>query len=130
MDLWPSAVDCSRGFYNQGLAPRKRDRVSLNGCAPVCVNVLAKPVTNSVYHKAAMSLLPRQGSIPTGGCVGLRELSLQHVPSVLSLLHISSRMFPRTGAHLTPVPQISTPLSSPALYNALFTYPGWGPCAI
>lgn len=46
-------------------------------------SVLANPVTNSVYYKAAMSLLPSRGPSPTGGCVRLGELFLKHVLSLL-----------------------------------------------
>lgn len=60
--LWPTAVV----IYSQNPAPGKGDPVSLNSCAPVCVNVLANPVTNSLCYKAATSGLPGQGWIPTG----------------------------------------------------------------
>lgn len=50
--------------------------MSLNSCAPMCVNALANPVTNSVYYKAATRGLPGQGCVPTGVvCEAQRNIS-------------------------------------------------------
>lgn len=70
----------------------KRDPVSLNSWAAVCLNVLAKPVTNSVYYKAARSRLPGQGWIQLEWCVRLGELFLEfrHRTSLWSRLDFSS----------------------------------------
>lgn len=38
--------------------------MSLNSCAPACVNALANPVTNSMYYKAAACVLPSQNYVP------------------------------------------------------------------
>lgn len=77
----------------------KGDPVSLNNCAPVCVNVLANPVTNSVYYKAAMSWLPRQGCIPTGVvCKAQRRISW-------ILPHHLSLEWPRNFICLFPEPE-------------------------
>lgn len=77
-------------------------------------SVLANPVTNSVYYKAAMSLLPSRGPSPTGGCVRLGELFLKHV---LSLLWSSSHMFPELQS--PSLPSWFLPLRSPFLFSLL-----------
>lgn len=57
-DVWEPPLEHARCqlrwlIYSRNLAPPEGDPVSLNSCVPVCVNVPANPVTNSVYHKAA-----------------------------------------------------------------------------
>ena len=111
----------------------KRDPVSLNSWAAVCLNVLAKPVTNSVYYKAAMSRLPGQGWIQLERCVRLRELFLEfrHPTSLWSRLDFSSvcplhqsRLLRSPGPMLLlppPSPPGSLPLVSP--WVSLFTRP-------
>lgn len=112
-------------IYSQNLAPREGDPVSLNSCVPVCVNVLANPVTNSVYYKAAVSRLPRQGCIPTGvGCKAQRIFFLEfcHTARLWNGVRISSvcplhqtRHLPSPGScpALSPGSSLS---SSPSLH--------------
>lgn len=104
----------------------KGDPVSLNNCAPVCVNVLANPVTNSVYYKAAMSWLPRQGCIPTGVvCKAQRRISW-------ILPHHLSLEWPRNFICLFPEPESTLAFSwfpsppPPRLFPALSRPPFLG----
>ena len=113
----------------------KRDPVSLNGWAAVCLNVLAKPVTNSVYYKAAMSRLPGQGWIQLERCVRLRELFLEfrHPTSLWSRLDFSSdcplhqrRLLRSPGSHAAPAPSLPSwlPPSSQSLGQFIYSYEG------
>ena len=102
----------------------KRNPVSLNSWAAVCLNVLAKPVTNSVYYKAAKSRLPGQGWIQLEWCVRLRALFLEfrHPTSLWSRLDFSSvcplhqsQLLRSLGSHAAPAPL--PPLLAPSLQS-------------
>lgn len=115
MHLWASQLMVTPDDLQ--LEPGTEERGS---CAfkQLWASVLANPVTNSVYYKAAMSLLPSRGPSPTGGCVRLGELFLKHV---LSLLWSSSHMFSELQS-----PSLLSwflPLRSPFLCSLLSLFP-------
>lgn len=111
--------------------------MSLNSWAAVCLNVLAKPVTNSVYYKAARSRLPGQGWIQLEWCVRLGELFLEfrHRTSLWSRLDFSSvcplhqsRSFLSRDSHAAPA---SPPGSLPPVPGSVYLLirgwsRGWG----
>lgn len=108
--------------------------MSLNSCVPVCVNVLANPVTNSVYYKAAMSRLPRQGCLPTGvGCKAQNSSLNSATPPVSgtdSKFHLSAPC-PRVSACLLLVPVLPcarlfsfSSLSLPSLGQFIYSSEG------
>lgn len=122
-------------MYSQSQAPRKGDPVSLNSCVPICVSVLANPVTNSVYYNAAMSRLPRQGCIPTEVVYKAQRIIswiLPHHPSLERTRHFIC-LFPEPASALAffwflpfslPAPSCLPPLLG-SVYLLIW---GWG-CA-
>lgn len=113
----------------------KRNPVSLNSWAAVCLNVLAKPVTNSVYYKAAKSRLPGQGWIQLEWCVRLRALFLEfrHPTSLWSRLDFSSvcplhqsQLLRSPGSHAAPAPSLHSwlPPSSQSLGQFIYSSEG------
>lgn len=113
----------------------KRNPVSLNSWAAVCLNVLAKPVTNSVYYKAAKSRLPGQGWIQLEWCVRLRALFLEfrHPTSLWSRLDFSSvcplhqsQLLRSLGSHAAPAPSLPSwlPPSSQSLGQFIYSSEG------
>lgn len=100
--------------------------MSLNSCVPVCVNVLANPVTNSVYYKAIVSRLPRQGCIPTEvGCKAQRIFFLEfcHTTRLWNEVEISC-VCPLHQAQHLPSPGSCPALPPPPLISwvSLFTH--------
>lgn len=106
--------------------------MSLNSCAPVCVRVLAKPVTNSVYCKAAASRLPRQGYSPTAVVREARSTAARLLPHTRTSLKFQRVSSLNRSQHWA-APFLSSgclPVFSPRPSSSLSIHlliGGWGP---